>query len=772
MKRKVRVPVLLFSLALFFAFTHYVLASSGGGNQIYYPVTGGVSETALVDSNLWIAMDAWDAPLIWANSETGRWAPQNRNASSLDAYGQDLWVLGGGEVSLYDGNSWTSWSTLTAQAQGTGVQIQVDNAGFPWFVSDSAISRYNGVDWERVATGPAYPHWASYKQIAPVSSNEAWVAYREGLLHITGGVTQTFTTADGLVSNDMVAVTYDDVNGDVWAGSYDSGISYGDGTSWTTVTTGDGLLSNQIRDLHGGGGTIWVAYSDVPGSVSRYVTAGGWSHLNLPAEYSSQLLTYVSSDASTTLWAGLEDGTVLRYVEPGGTWSIAAGVNGPADYTTNRVFSVTDTIYSNGYQGTSRFDGSTWESIPEEYTTGANLENGFWLSAPGYLYHSADGSSWDAAYLGSDVRVTRIISDTQSGHLWLGTESGLWEYDPVAESVVNTWNPADEVSVAGNYVKDLEVTADGDVWLIAGQAGYSGTAVRFDPSGDTWSAYDTGTPATGVAQTSMGELWFATEVEYTFVPQFQVQYGSLVSFDGSTWSVYTQTHGLPWFTVGDVAIDAMDQVWTTGWASGAPGVMPPAGFAVWDGVSFTTHWPMFDPAVSASEIWLDQATGDIWTPTSPSGVLRFNSAGLVSSGEILTSETTIESQDGSGLVTFPSGSLPTGTAVDLVSMPAEDSGNLKGQSPILETSWSTETVRLQTAGTYTITLSYIAPDLGPFITGTLDLYQWNTDLSLWENISSTHDAARMEFSAVVSGPGRLQIMGATYDVYLPMILRQ
>jgi len=549
MQRKGFSVVLAFTLLLdaFLSSACPTLASGGGGDQVFYPVVDSVSEIVLIDNNLWTAMNGWDSPLIWSNVETGRWVPQNRSAGSVDAYDQDLWVVDG-RVSLFDGTSWTEWSTWTAQAIGPSVQIQADDTGHPWFLSESAVSRYNGSDWERLVAGPEYPHWANYKQIVPVSADEAWVAYYGGLLHVVGTVTETFTMADGLVSNNMVTVAYDAVNNEVWAGSENAGISHGDGTSWISVTTSDGLQSNQIRALDVGNGSTWVAYKDIPGVIAQYTAGSGVSHINLPGEFASNLVTYIHVQTPATLWVGLDNSTILRYVSD--QWSIVTTINGPASYTVNRVFGVADSVYTNGWQGTSWFRDSTWQKIPDGFTTGVKLgPNNYWLGRTGYLGHSSDGHAWQVTDLGSNVRVTRIASDTQSSFLYLGTDSGLWQYDPATKSVVNKWYPATEASAPGDYIKDLQVVADGSVWLIASVYDGAGAITYFNPATSTWTKYYSDKLATGMAQTSAGELWFSISSSWS-----PFEYGSLINFDGAAWSVYTQTHGLPWHMVTDVAL--------------------------------------------------------------------------------------------------------------------------------------------------------------------------------------------------------------------------
>ncbi len=57
----------------------------------------------------------------------------------------------------------------------------------------------------------------------------------------------TYTTADGLVNNDVRAITIDQ-DGHKWFGTQ-GGVSEFDGSTWTTYTTIDGLGNNWVRTI-------------------------------------------------------------------------------------------------------------------------------------------------------------------------------------------------------------------------------------------------------------------------------------------------------------------------------------------------------------------------------------------------------------------------------------------------------------------------------------------------------------------------------------------
>jgi hypothetical protein len=122
---------------------------------------------------------------------------------------------------------------------------------------------------------------------------------------------------------------------------------------------------------------------------------------------------------------------------------------------------------------------------------------------------------------------------------------------------------------------------------------------------------------------------------------------------------------------------------------------------------------------------------------------------------------------------FPPGALTTGTPVTITSSAPQAGNNLAGLSQVVDVTWDTQGMHLNATTNYTITLSYVIPELGISSEDDLGFYRWNTTTTAWEHIASAkQDTARMEFSAIQSAPGTYQIMGERRYVFLPLVLRQ
>ena len=98
---------------------------------------------------------------------------------------------------------------------------------------------------------------------------------------ITGTNWVLYTTAAGLVNDDVTAITQDQ-DGSMWFGT-GAGISRFDGMNWTSFTVADGLADDSIADLTAGvNNNIW-AITDT--TLSHY-DGSGWSPVEIPTSFS------------------------------------------------------------------------------------------------------------------------------------------------------------------------------------------------------------------------------------------------------------------------------------------------------------------------------------------------------------------------------------------------------------------------------------------------------------------------------------------------------
>ncbi|HEB28480.1 MAG TPA: choice-of-anchor D domain-containing protein, partial [Porticoccus sp.] len=172
-------------------------------------------------------------------------------AIEIDSKG-NIWV-GGNGVSMFDGSTWTIYTTTGMSLLSTRVYaIAEDSLGNMWF-------GFNG--WERGVSKYDGNSWTTYHQpgkvdiIAVDSDGIIWfVQHYEGEERAVGGLykfdgsTWTYySTEDGLAHLQIGDISFDS-NGNVWVGT-SGGVCKFDGSTWTTYDTTDGLASNIIRAI-------------------------------------------------------------------------------------------------------------------------------------------------------------------------------------------------------------------------------------------------------------------------------------------------------------------------------------------------------------------------------------------------------------------------------------------------------------------------------------------------------------------------------------------
>jgi signal transduction histidine kinase/ligand-binding sensor domain-containing protein len=195
-----------------------------------------------------------------------------------------------------------------------------------------------------------------------------WLGTQIGLIRYRDGVTTTFTTKDGLASDDIKTII-EDPDGRIWVGSF-GGITLWDGGVFKSWTERDGLPGGVVRSLYRDhDGVLWIGTYDgglgrfKDGRFSRFTTRDGlyddgvfqiledrrgylWMSGNRGIQrVSTRELNAVAdgtADRVTSLSLGKGDG-LLNAECNGGTWpSGATGADGRLWFPTQDGVAVID----------------------------------------------------------------------------------------------------------------------------------------------------------------------------------------------------------------------------------------------------------------------------------------------------------------------------------------------------------------------------------------------------------------------------------------------
>ena len=231
-----------------------------------------------------------------------------------------------------------------------------------------------------------------------------------------------YTTDNGLPDNNVNGVAVDGSNIKWFATQ--AGVARFDGTTWTTYTTANGLIDNYINciavDVND---HVWAG-TDL--GISTY-DGSSWTNYNISDGLVNDMVSYISSDDAGTIWIGTNGGL--------------SAFNG-----------TTFTNYTTG-------NGLPSDMISYIATGGGKIWIGTWLG--GLVKFDGSGFTIMTTAQGLPDNNISCIALDNSGNKWVGSFMGVTLLDN-NDQVVKTYTTAD--GLFNNYVKDLAIGSDQDVW--------------------------------------------------------------------------------------------------------------------------------------------------------------------------------------------------------------------------------------------------------------------------------------------------------------------
>lgn len=254
------------------------------------------------------------------------------------------------------------------------------------------IDPQNGVVLERIDS-PIKFSGITALETEP-AANILWVGHQAGLSRFDGSTWQTYTRADGLPDNQVLALEYTS-EGDLWVGT-PNGAARLSGGRWEIYGSEDGLASPAVsviyQDDHG-----WVWFGDgftTTGGLTRY--DGTWQTITPQGHLVHPVVNAILEDREGRLWFGTgfsSQGGVSSF--DGTSWKLLTQEDGLAGAKTRSLFEDDrgGLWFGSEYDGIALNDGRAWRVFtPKEGLAG-----------------------WE---------VKSMLQDS-GGNLWLGTENGL-----------------------------------------------------------------------------------------------------------------------------------------------------------------------------------------------------------------------------------------------------------------------------------------------------------------------------------------------------------
>ena len=450
-----------------------------------------------------------------------------------------------------------AWNTENGLPQNSVFSITQTQEGYVWLGTQKGLVRFDGV---RFSGSPVLD--SSNVQVGEVRalledrSGALWVGtLSSGALRIYQGRVTSFTTADGLPSDDVLAI-YEDHTGTIWLGTDEGGLARYDGQGGLVTVDAQGRLAGHavLSMTQDAEGRLWVGTST---GVMR-LSDGQAPTLSPQEGLSGRLVRALYVDAGGTLWAGTDQG-------------LATFREGQFEMQTTEDASCGHEVSAlqGGPKGTlwvGTLDGGLCR-LHEGQRTRFAARDGLSHNRVRALFQDREGSLWIGMEMGGLNKLSTsaftslseqqglsnnfVVSvlEGQDSTLWIGTDGGGLNRVKGGEVEHLTMDDG----LTSNTVSALLEDRAGQLWV--GTLGGGLCRLETEPRYQfTCMTTADGLPSDNVfslAETSDGALWVGTDNELT-----RLQDGTITTYTGDDGLAQGQIPSLLEDRSGDLWIGA------------------------------------------------------------------------------------------------------------------------------------------------------------------------------------------------------------------------
>lgn len=387
------------------------------------------------------------------------------------------------------------------------------------------------------------------------SKNRLWIGTNDGLSIFENGVFKNFTTENGLPYNTIRGLT-EMSNGDIWIGTDKEGVViFRDLKPFKYLHTKDGLSGAfpQYFAENEEDGSIWIAHHG--NGLDRYKD-GVIENITTEEGLVSDFLTFIGFSKDGTAYVGSETGMSIL------TKKLVSVINNKVDGIDNSAINSVNqdgngTIWlgtdGNGFK---YFKDSGWNSVefPPKLTNGYSgssaLDNNgnIWFGTQGTGVVGIKNQKVFKKISGENGLIddfSRGMAFDGEGNIWIGTNKGLSVYNPDFE-LIETYTSKN--GLPNDFCITMTSGANGDIWF----GSYGGGAVHF--KGNEISVYDT---SNGLSSGQVFSIY-----EHSTGVVFVGATGSGISkLDGEEFTYFGLESGLPPGTISGIAEDDDGNLW-------------------------------------------------------------------------------------------------------------------------------------------------------------------------------------------------------------------
>lgn len=413
---------------------------------------------------------------------------------------------------MYDGLTFTHFTTKEGLSSNRVLSILEDNQGNLWFGTMSGVDMFNGEAFMHYSENDGSPEYPVNSILEDLDGNLWFGTSGGGARRYNGETFLYFTENEGLSSNQVEAIL-EDSQGNLWFASVGGGVSMYKDSTFTHFTEEEGLSGKWIISiLEDTQGNLW--FGSVGDGVSIF-NSQSFRHYTENEGLNSRAIYSMLEDSQGNLWFGSLYGGVSRY--DGKTFRHFTEKEGLGYHTVESILedSRGNLWFGLGSGGVSMYNGKSFTRFTSEqgfsdYSVGSILEDklgNIWFGTYGGGLIKYNGAFFthftETEGLGNNM--VESIHEDGHGNLWFGTLGGVSMYN--GEEVTNF---SEREGLSSNLVGCIMEDSHGNLWFGTMTRG----ACRYDGHSFTPFTKEEGLSDNhiqSIAEDSSGNIWLSTE---------------------------------------------------------------------------------------------------------------------------------------------------------------------------------------------------------------------------------------------------------------------
>ena len=492
---------------------------------------------------------------------------------------------------------------------------------------------------------------------------------------------QNLDVDQGMASSYIISIL-EDKRGNLWFGTWGSGVSRYDGTNFTHFTEKEGLSDDQVLCMaEDNSGNIW--FGTWSGGISRY-DGQSFTHFTEKEGLSNNTLWAIFKDTRGNLWFGTQNG-VSQY--DGQSFTHFTKKEGLSNYA---VWAITEDKYGNLWFGTKgdgaiRYDGNRVDAINNGQAMTEEDRQDLKFIDEKLVKSFTHFTNAD----GLPNNYVKSILEDRKGNLWFGTYGeGVCRYNgqSMQHGQTSFMFFTEKEGLSNNFISSIIEDNSGNLWFGTHNEGvsrYDGNRVDAINNGQAFTLGDrqdlktvngqlvktftnftkeegfSSNHVTSIIEDKSGKLWFGSNG------------GGVSRYDKHSFRHFTENEGLTYVGVESIMEDKNHNLWfaTT------------SGLNRYDGQNITRFTEKEGLSNNHVTSIAEDKIGNLWIGTFGTGLICYDGIRVdaINNGQTMTERDRrdLKMKDGKLVKTFTYFTEKEGLSSNYIHHIAEDKkGNL------------------------------------------------------------------------------------------------